>query len=121
MSYPLRLGHAASAWVVRVQPVDGATGVFRDTPVLARLSRPADGRSLSAATFGVDDTTGRVPARLRLSPDGLTVFWFGERRLDPGVEHHVSVSGLLDQEGREFLPHASRFVACGLAREDLPG
>ena len=107
--------------VVRVDPADGLTCVFRDTPVLVRLSRPADQASLSAATFGVEDPDGLVPARVRLSPDGCVVIWRAERLLEAGVEHRVRLAGLLDQRGREVTPYGSRFVPCTLIRAELAG
>jgi hypothetical protein len=105
---------------VRVDPADGASGVFRDTPVVARLSHPGDPGSLSEQTFHVIDGCGPIPARLRLSPDRMVVIWQAERLLEPGVPHFVISSGLQDSRGRPVLPHLSRFLPCSLARQDLP-
>lgn len=107
------------AWVVRVDPQDGAIGVLRDAPVLARLSRPADPKSLSEASFRVEADGETVPATLRTSPDGRVVIWLGERLLNPGVEHVVVACGLRDALGRAVAAHRSRFVPCDLARADL--
>ena len=105
---------------VRVDPADGSSGVFRDTPVVARLSHPGDPTSLSEETFRVTDASGTVPARLRLSPDRMVVIWQAERLLEPGVQHFVISTGLQDVRGRPVLPHLSRFLPCALARQDLP-
>jgi hypothetical protein len=107
--------------VLRVDPADGLTGVFRDTPVLARLSRPAEPMSLSARTFRVEDAAGPVPGRARLSPDGRVVIWRGDRLLDPAIEHLVVLAGLRDERGREVLAHLSRFVPSTLTWAELAG
>ena len=78
-----------SVFVSRVEPEDGAAGVFRDALVLARLSHPVDPRSLSGHTFQVSDPAGVVPSRLEVSPDGYVVIWRPSRLLDPWVEHEV--------------------------------
>jgi hypothetical protein len=105
---------------VRVDPADGSSGVFRDTPVVARLSHPGDPTTLSDETFRVMDGSGTVPARLRFSPDRMVVIWQAERLLEPGVQHFVISTGLQDARGRPVLPHMSRFMPCALARKDLP-
>ena len=105
--------------VVRIDPCDGATGVFKDTPVVARLSQPADPSTLSPRTFRVLDEAGEVPARVRLSRDGSVVIWQAERLLQADSQHVVTCSGLEDRRGREVSPHLSRFLVCDLARADL--
>jgi hypothetical protein len=106
--------------VLRIEPSDGATGVFRDTPVVARLSHPGRPRSVTDETFRVLDGGGVVPAQLRLSPDGLVVIWRAQRLLAPEIHHFVVSSGLEDVRGQQILPHLSRFLPCHLARDDLP-
>jgi len=108
------------AWVMRVDPGDGATGVFRDAPVLACLSHPADAATVHG--FRVEETGGAaVPGEVLLSPDRRLLIWTASRLLAPGVEHLVTASGLRDHRGREVAPHRSRFVPCALARSDVPG
>jgi hypothetical protein len=107
--------------VVRVDPADGLSGVFRDTPVLARLSRPAQAGSLSAYTFRVEDPGGLVPGRTRLSPDGRVVIWRADRLLETGLEHVLVIAGLRDERGRDVLPHRSRFVPSTLTWAELAG
>ena len=110
------------ASVTKVDPGDGATGVFRDTPVLARLSHPADAASVHTGSFRVEECGGaEVPGVVLLSPDGRLLIWTAARLLAPGVEHLVTADGLKDQRGREVTPHRSRFMPCALARDDLPG
>ena len=109
-------------WVTKVDPGDGATGVFRDTPVLARLSHPADAASVHTGTFRVEECGGaEVPGVVLLSPDGRLLIWTAARLLAPGVEHLVTADGLKDHNGRQVVPHRSRFMPCALARDDLPG
>lgn len=110
-----------SPWVVRVDPWDGAAGVFRDAPVVVRFSHPADPASLSAETFGIRDPEGPVPGHLRFSPDGHVVIWRADGLLTPGVLHFVVAAGLRDLRGREVTPHLSRFVTCDMVRHDVPG
>ena len=110
------------AWVTKVDPRDGATGVFRDAPVLARLSHPADAATVHPGSFRVEESGGaEVPGDLLLSPDGRLVIWTAARLLAPGIEHLVTADGLKDRKGREVAPHRSRFVPGALARGDVPG
>jgi hypothetical protein len=106
--------------VLRVDPADGLTGVFRDTPVLVRLSRPADVGTLTPDTFRLEEAGERVPGRARLSPDGCVIIWRADRLLDAGVEHVLTICGLRDIRGGDVTPHRSRFVPCTLVRAELP-
>jgi IPT/TIG domain len=105
--------------VLRVDPADGLAGTFRDTPVLARLSRPVQPMSLSAQTFRLEDSRGRVPGCARLSPDSRVVIWCSDRLLEPGVEHVLVIAGLRDERGRDVVPHRSRFVPSTLSWAEL--
>jgi hypothetical protein len=110
------------AWVTRIDPGDGATGVFRDARVLACLSHPADAATVHRGSFRVEESGGaEVPGELVLSPDGRLLIWIAARLLMPGVEHLVTADGLRDSRGRQIAPHRSRFVPCALARDDVPG
>jgi hypothetical protein len=110
------------AWVTRIDPGDGATGVFRDARVLACLSHPADAATVHRGSFRVEEPGGvEVPGDLVLSPDGRLLIWIAARLLVPGVEHLVTADGLRDSRGRQIAPHRSRFVPCALARDDVPG
>ena len=106
--------------VVRVDPADGLTGVFRDTPILVRLSRAADAGSLTLQSFRVEDAGGLVPGHARLSPDGYVIIWQGSRLLEAGVEHRLLIAGLRDRRGREIASFRSRFAPCTLIRAELP-
>jgi hypothetical protein len=105
--------------VLRVDPHDGATGVFRDTPIVASLSHPLQPSSVTPEAFAVEDEKGAVPGRPSLSADGRCVVWRPERLLDPGVPHRVKVAGLRDVRGRALAPHQSRFVPCDLTFRDV--
>jgi len=105
--------------VVRVDPGDGASGVLRDTPVLARLSHPCDPDSLVPDSFGVHDDGGIVPGRLELSPDGHLVIWLPLRALCAGGEHRVVSRGLRCRQGSVVAPHESCFRAGPFRSEDL--
>jgi hypothetical protein len=102
------------ARVLRVDPRDGAMGVFRDSPVIVRLSQPVDPFSISAATFHVEGPRGAVPGRAGLSPDAECVIWSAEEPFALDALHFVVVRGLVDQRGRPVAPHVSRFVSCDL-------
>jgi len=106
--------------VLRVDPRDGATGVFRDSPVIVRLSQAADPSSLSAVTFHVEGPVGPVPGHAGLSPDGQCVIWTAERPFASDALHFVVVRGLADWRGREVKPHVSRFVSCDVIWSAFP-
>ena len=106
--------------ITRIDPADGADGVFRDACVMVRLSAPADPTTLSLSTFRVEDRDGAVPARLRLSPDRLVLIWMAERLLAPDVAHIVHSDGLRDARGQAVTPHRSRFISCDLISTDWP-
>jgi hypothetical protein len=105
--------------VLRVEPRDGATGVFRDTPIVASLSHPLQPSSVTAEAFAVEDEEGAVPGRSALSADGRCVVWRADRLLVPGAAHRVTVAGLRDVRGRTMAPHQSGFVPCDLTYREL--
>lgn len=107
------------ARVVRIDPGDGARGVFVDDPVVVTLSHPADVGSATAETFRVSDDCGDVPGDLRASPDARVLVWTGRRPLRGGIEHSVSIAGLRDLRGREMAAHASRFIPCRFSSRDV--
>lgn len=102
------------ARVLRVDPGDGATGVFRDSPIVVRLSHAANVNSVSPATVRVEGPDGTVPGLVGMSPDGQCLIWTGARPFFPDGLHFVVVRGVLDRLGRQVLPHVSRFVPCDL-------
>lgn len=110
-----------AAWVMHTTPEDGALFVLRDTPVLLRLSHAVDPNSITAGSVRVMDPGGDVPAGLRWAAEGHVVIWEPRRLLVAGVEHVVIARGLVDRRGRQVAEHWSRFVPCGLSREDLRG
>ena len=112
-------GHDEPTRVLRVDPADGLKSVFRDAPVLVRLSRPADPRSLCRETFRVEDPLGPVAGTARLSPDGRVVIWRGDLLFEPGFSHWIVLCGMLDDRGREVTPHRSTFTPCTLAWSEL--
>ena len=105
--------------VLRVEPRDGATGVFRDTPIVASLSHALQPSSVTVEAVAVEDEGGPVPGRSALSADGRCVIWRAERLLVAGVAHRVTVAGLRDLRGRTMAPHRSAFVPCDLTFRDL--
>lgn len=105
---------------MRVDPQDGASGVFRDTPVIVSLSQPIDPTTVGPATFRVEaGGSVELAGSIRLSPDGAVLIWTGARPLAPGVVHFVAVRGLYDRRGLPVRPHVSRFVPCDVALSDL--
>jgi hypothetical protein len=105
--------------VLRIDPHDGAVGVFRDATIVARLTHPVDPHSLAPAAFEVHAPSGPVPGRFVASPDGEVLMWRAERPLEPGVEHEVRLHGLRDRDGRELALHRSGFVACDLVGREV--
>jgi hypothetical protein len=110
-----------AAFVVRVEPPDGASGVLRDAPVLARVSHRLDPRSVAPHTVTLWSDTGAVPMRLEVSRDRHVLIGRPEQPLEGGVEHCLELCGLRDERGREVMAHASRFVPGGLGLHDLDG
>jgi hypothetical protein len=109
------------ARVLRIDPADGATGVFRDSPVVATLSHPAAPETVGEGALVVSCDDEVIPGWVSLSPDGRLVVWQPADELTPGVVHAVRCAGIRDGRGREMVPCESRFVPCGLAWSDVPG
>jgi hypothetical protein len=107
------------ARVVHIEPPDGARGVFRDTPVVASFSRPADGGTISLETFVVLDDDGPVAGTVWTSVDGRVAVWTPARLLTAGMLHRVRLGPLADAQGRAVRLHESTFVPGHLALGDL--
>ena len=105
--------------VLRIEPPNGARGVFRDAPVVACLSRAVDPRTVSPETFLVIDEDGRVSGGVWTSLDGRLVVWTPARLLMAGKLHSVRLAGLRDVRGRDLSVHESVFVPGDLALGDL--
>ena len=105
--------------VLRIDPGEGARGVFRDTPIVALLSHAAARHSLEAHVFVVTDRGSRVPGRVVLSPDGRVLVWQADRLLKAGEWHEARCAGLRDLRGREIAGLSSRFVPCDITWSDL--
>lgn len=105
--------------MLRVDPPDGARGVFRDAPVVACLSRPADTRTVSPETFVVMDDEGAVPGGVWTSLDGRVVVWTPGRLLSAGKLHCVRLAGVRDVHGRDLRVHESAFVPGNFSLNDL--
>lgn len=114
-------GADVAACILRVDPWDGSTGVFRDAAVVLRLSLPLDEQCLGPRALRVCDPEGDVPGSVRLTGDGDVLVWQGARPLRAHELHFVLASGLRDALGRELPEHCSRFVPGPLALEDLQG
>lgn len=110
-----------AACILRVDPWDGSTGVFRDAAVVLRLSQPVDELSLGPEALRVCDSEGLVPGCVRLTGEGAVLVWTGTRPLRAHELHFVLASGLRDVLGREVPSHCSRFVPGALAFADLRG
>jgi hypothetical protein len=105
--------------VRHLDPPDGARGVFRDAPVVARFSRPADPSTLSPLTFLIIDEHGPVPGGVWTSLDGRVAVWTPARLLSAGTLHCVRLAGVRDLHGRELAVHESAFKPGDLALGDL--
>jgi hypothetical protein len=106
--------------VLRVNPEDGAVGVFRDAPVIVSLSHPVDLDSLTPDALRVETSDGTVvDGRVDPSPDGAVLIWTAASVLTPGAVHFVALRGLRDRRGIELGAHVTRFVPCDLTLADL--
>lgn len=111
---------AAAPTVLRVNPEDGAVGVFRDAPVIVSLSHPVDPRALTPDAVRVETSDGTVvEGRVSASPDGAVLIWTAAGGLTAGAIHFVAVRGLRDRRGLDLRPHVTRFVPCDLTLADL--
>lgn len=113
------LGDEVALRVQHLDPPDGARGVFRDSPVVARFSRPVDPLTVSPETFLVMDEDGLVPGGVWTSLDGRVAVWTPGRLLVAGRLHCVRLAGLRDLHGREMVVHESGFEPGDLALGDL--
>lgn len=119
---PASAARGAEELTLRVQHVDppeGARGVFRDSPVVVRLSRPVDPLTVTPETFLVMDDSGPVPGGVWTSLDGRVVVWTPTRLLAAGRLHYVRLAGLRDRRGRDLAVHESAFEPGHLALGDL--
>jgi hypothetical protein len=113
-------GDAEAPMVLRVNPEDGAVGVFRDAPVIVSLSHPVDPASLTPDAVRVETSDGAVvEGRVSPSPDGAVLIWTAARTLTAGTVHFVALRGLRDRRGLDLKPHVTRFVPCDLTLSDL--
>lgn len=107
------------ARIVRVDPTDGADGVFRDALIVVSFSHPLDAASLAGNALRVQEGSRTLVGEWKLSPDGAVAIWSASDLLKPGAVHFVVASGLKDCRGRELPRHESRFVPADLTCEDL--
>ena len=113
-------GDGEAPTVLRVNPEDGAAGVFRDAPVIVSLSHPVDPGSLTPDAVRVETSDGAVvEGRVSPSPDGAVLIWTAVRTLTAGTVHFVALRGLRDRRGLDLKPHVTRFVPCDLTLSDL--
>jgi hypothetical protein len=103
----------------RIDPMDGAQGVLRDTPILVRFSRAIDTAAMPPDALRVEFGGHVVPGHLTLSPDGLVAIWQPERSMVAGSDHHVLAIGFLDRRGQRVVDHSSGFTTGSLTRDDL--
>ena len=104
-------GDAEAPTVLRVNPEDGAVGVFRDAPVIVSLSHPVDPGSLTPEAVRVETSDGAVvEGRVRPSPDGAVLIWTAARSLTAGTVHFVALRGLRDRRGLDLKPHVTRLI-----------
>jgi hypothetical protein len=112
-------GERTPSRVLRVDPPDGARGVFRDAVVVACLSHGADASTVSPETFLVFDEQGAVPGGVWTTLDGRIAVWTPRRLLSAGKLHCVRLAGLRDRHGRDIPVHESAFVPCEVSLKDL--
>ncbi len=113
----MRSALESGAYVVWVEPEDGASGVFRDPVVLVRVSEPVDPDSL--CHLRVCDEAGCVPSRQEASPDLRVLIWRPERLLRAGGKHAIVLEGLRDRRGRLLPGFRSGFTCGALTHADV--
>ena len=113
------LGEESTLRVQHIDPPEGARGVFRDSPVVARVSRSLDPVTVTTETFLVMDEHGVVPGGVWTSLDGRVAVWTPARLLSAGRLHCVRMAGMRDRHGRELIVHESGFEPGDLALGDL--
>lgn len=116
-----RLGGERVPSVVHVEPSDGLVGVFRDAPVIVRVSHPLDERSLERAEVCVRGPQGPVPGEVRLAGVGDVLVWTPAQPLLGDAPHFLVLRELHDRRGRALAPHVSRFVTWAFCQADLAG
>ncbi len=116
-----RIGGDRAPSIVHVEPGDGLVGVFRDAPVIVRVSHPLDERSLEQAEVLVRGPYGPVPGGLRLAGAGDVLVWTPAEPLLGDAPHFLVLRALHDRRGRALAPHVSRFVTWAFCQADLAG
>jgi hypothetical protein len=96
-------------------------GVFRDAPVIVRVSHPLDERSLEQAEVLVRGPQGAVPGGVRLAGTGDVLVWTPAQPLLGDAPHFLVLRELHDRRGRVLTPHVSRFVTWSFCHADIAG
>ena len=118
-------GEARDIWehgplrVLRTDPADGESGVWRDIAVVAWISAPIDPATVGRGSLVVEAREGSVDGELSLSPDGLVVLWRPLQPLEARVRHRVTVRQLCDRRGRAVEPYETDFWPCDLTHREV--
>jgi hypothetical protein len=105
--------------VLRTDPADGESGVWRDIAVVAWISAPIDPATVGRGSLVVEAGEGSVDGELSLSPDGLVVLWRPLGPLEARVRHRVTVRELCDRRGRTLEPYETDFWPCDLTHLEV--
>ncbi|MBI4604567.1 MAG: Ig-like domain-containing protein [Planctomycetes bacterium] len=105
-----RQGDATGPTVVRTSPLDGATAVGANTPVVVELDEPVDPNSVSNETFLVRGGLVEILGTFSVSQDGRVASLQPFTFLRTGVEHEVRLDGITDVSGNSMAPYAFRFT-----------
>ena len=105
--------------VLRTDPADGESGVWRDIAVVAWISAPIDPSTLDPGSLVVEARESAVAGELSLSPDGRVVLWRPLKPLMARVRHRVTVQDLRDRRGRALEPYETDFWPCDLTHREV--
>ena len=100
-----------------VTPTQGATGVLRDSAVVATVFLPTVGAGVDASTLTpanvklIKNSDGsQVPANRNTSGGGDVIVLQPTVLLDATTEYRIEIQGVKDTSGATFLPFSSSFV-----------
>ncbi len=105
-----RVGDVVGPRVVRTSPLDAATEVGANTPVVVEFDEPVDPNSITSATFLVRGGLVEILGTFEVSQDGRVATLKPFTFLRTGVEHEVRLEGISDVAGNLMTPHVFRFT-----------
>ena len=102
--------HTAGPNVVATSPVDGATAVGANTPVVVEFDEAVDPGSVTNETFLVRGGLVEILGSFEVSQDGRVATLKPFTFLRTGVEHEVRLDGITDVSGNPMAPNLFHFT-----------